>query len=313
MSYNLVNPTTGDLTRVAGGTLYADNPIGSIIPFGSLTIPAGYLLCNGQAVSRTTYSELFAAIGTAFGAGDGSNTFNVPDMREVVPVGVGQNGTQSIETHDVYTLAQFKDDQLQDHRHANTPYVNVANGSYSTAYSNDAPVGYGQSVATGRYGTTTHGKQMGVNYIIKAKHVGIPSDFIDAVDDAIADTTVDTVTDGNMSPVTSNAVYDALAPVDISNSVTVGSGIVIRNGTLHVVRSGHTVNVSFIIDNVTDTTSVYLDILTGLPTPKATQEISSICFTNSTMYYCGYYFDGTLRMYERTDGFSRVQFTYVCI
>lgn len=47
MSYNLVNPTTGDLTRVAGGTLYADNPIGSIIPFGSSTIPSGYLLCNG--------------------------------------------------------------------------------------------------------------------------------------------------------------------------------------------------------------------------------------------------------------------------
>lgn len=210
MSYNLVNPTTGDLTRVAGGTLYADNPIGSIIPFGSSTIPAGYLLCNGQAVSRTTYSELFAAIGTAFGEGDGSTTFNVPDLRETVPVGAGQNGTQNIETHDVYTLAQFKDDQLQDHRHANTPYVNVANGTYSTAYTRDEPDGVGQTVATGRYGTTTHGKQIGVNYIIKAKHVGIPSDFIDAIDDAISDTTVDTVANGNMSPVTSNAVYDVL-------------------------------------------------------------------------------------------------------
>lgn len=234
-------------------------------------------------------------------------------MRETVPVGIGTRGW-GVTDHDVYTLGQFKDDQLQDHRHASTPYVNVANGTYSTAYSNDSPEGYGQAVEVGRRGTTTHGKQLGVNYIIKAKHVGIPSDFIDAVDDAIAATTVDTVADGNMSPVTSNAVYDALAPVDISSTITVGSGIVIRANTLHVVKSGHTVSVSFIIDNITDTTSQWLNILTGLPVPVLNQELSSICFTNSNMYYNGYFFDnGTLRMYERTSGFSRVQFTYICV
>ena len=43
--------------------------------------PSGYLKCNGAAVSRTTYADLFAEIGTAFGAGDGSSTFNVPDFR----------------------------------------------------------------------------------------------------------------------------------------------------------------------------------------------------------------------------------------
>lgn len=186
MSYNLVNPTTGDLTRVAGGTLYADNPIGSIIPFGSSTIPSGYLLCNGQAVSRTMYSELFEVIGTAFGVGDGSTTFNVPDLRETVPVGSGTRGS-GVEDHDIYTVGQFKDDQLQDHRHGSTPFVNVANGTYSTAFTNDAPEGNGQAVVIGRHGTTTHGKQLGVNYIIKAKHVGIPADFIDAIDDAVED------------------------------------------------------------------------------------------------------------------------------
>jgi len=56
-------------------------PIGSIIPWTSTTIPDGWLECNGQAVSRTDFSELFAKIGTTFGDGDGSTTFNVPDLR----------------------------------------------------------------------------------------------------------------------------------------------------------------------------------------------------------------------------------------
>lgn len=56
---------------------------------GSSSAPNGYLLCDGSAVSRTTYATLFAAIGTAYGSGDGSTTFNVPDYRGRSPVGVG--------------------------------------------------------------------------------------------------------------------------------------------------------------------------------------------------------------------------------
>jgi microcystin-dependent protein len=54
---------------------------GDIILFGGTALPAGYLFCDGSAVSRTSYANLFAAIGTAWGAGDGSTTFNIPDMR----------------------------------------------------------------------------------------------------------------------------------------------------------------------------------------------------------------------------------------
>ena len=57
------------------------NPSGSIIAFGGTIAPTGFLLCNGAAVSRTTYANLFAAIGTAYGAGNGSTTFNIPDFR----------------------------------------------------------------------------------------------------------------------------------------------------------------------------------------------------------------------------------------
>ena len=54
-------------------------PPGSMVPFAGTNVPKGYLLCNGAAVSRTTYAKLFAAIGTKWGAGDGSTTFNLPN------------------------------------------------------------------------------------------------------------------------------------------------------------------------------------------------------------------------------------------
>lgn len=56
-------------------------PTGVILPYGAHTAPTGYLLCDGSAVSRTTYADLFAAIGVGAGSGDGSTTFNVPDLR----------------------------------------------------------------------------------------------------------------------------------------------------------------------------------------------------------------------------------------
>lgn len=70
-------------------------PPGVIEMYGAATAPPGYLLCNGAAVSRTTYSRLFAKISTTFGAGDGVTTFNVPDMRGRFPIGKAAAGTGS--------------------------------------------------------------------------------------------------------------------------------------------------------------------------------------------------------------------------
>lgn len=55
--------------------------VGQVGFFGMINAPIGFLKCNGAAVSRTTYAALFAAIGTTYGAGDGSTTFNLPDLR----------------------------------------------------------------------------------------------------------------------------------------------------------------------------------------------------------------------------------------
>ena len=67
-------------------------PIGGMIAYGGATAPSGWLLCYGQAISRTTYAALFAAIGTAYGIGDGTTTFNLPDLRGRVTVGKDNMG-----------------------------------------------------------------------------------------------------------------------------------------------------------------------------------------------------------------------------
>lgn len=70
-------------------------PVGAIIIYPGATLPTGYLLCDGSAVSRTEYAQLFNVIGSGYGAGDGINTFNLPDFTSStstdtrVPVGSG--------------------------------------------------------------------------------------------------------------------------------------------------------------------------------------------------------------------------------
>jgi len=63
-------------------------PVASVIPYAGATAPTGWLLADGAAVSRATYSDLFDVIGTTYGAGDGSTTFNLPNLKGRVPVGV---------------------------------------------------------------------------------------------------------------------------------------------------------------------------------------------------------------------------------
>lgn len=70
-------------------------PAGLVLPFAGTTAPTGWLLCYGQEISRTTYADLFSAIGTTYGAGDASTTFNVPDMRGRVPAGKDDMGGSS--------------------------------------------------------------------------------------------------------------------------------------------------------------------------------------------------------------------------
>ena len=64
--------------HIIGGSSGGGVPVGTIIPFAGNSIPEGYLLCDGSAISRTDYATLFAVIGTIYGTGDGNSTFNLP-------------------------------------------------------------------------------------------------------------------------------------------------------------------------------------------------------------------------------------------
>ena|SRR5215469_6133999 len=83
-------PAVGDNDTSLATTQFVRTvmPAGVILPYGGTAAPNGeWLMCSGQAVSRATYAALFAAIGTAYGAGDGSTTFNVPNLQGRIPVG----------------------------------------------------------------------------------------------------------------------------------------------------------------------------------------------------------------------------------
>jgi microcystin-dependent protein len=69
-------------------------PTATVVPWTDSSVPTGFLECNGAAVSRSTYSALYAIIGTTYGAGDGVNTFNIPDLQDEVVV--GKSGTKAL-------------------------------------------------------------------------------------------------------------------------------------------------------------------------------------------------------------------------
>ena len=88
--------STGNLT-ISGLLTDGDGggsvPPGAILPYGGGTAPTGYVLCDDSAKSRTDFSALFAIIGTTYGAGNGTTTFNVPDLRDRIPLGKGTNNS----------------------------------------------------------------------------------------------------------------------------------------------------------------------------------------------------------------------------
>lgn len=161
------------------GTSYnvAPNPqdsLSSILPIGSMMLwstsdaPSGFLLCNGQAVSRTAFAPLFAVIGTLWGAGNGSTTFNVPNTANRVVRGVGNNYTQgSTGGAESVTLAATNlpnhSHTIFDPQHAHTygdpghfhqvEQMNTTNFGPSLA---------GQSGGTSNSTTTTQAKPTGI-------------------------------------------------------------------------------------------------------------------------------------------------------
>ena len=118
--------------------------VGAIKPWTKATAPAGYLLCDGSAVSRSTYAELFAIVSTTYGSGDGSTTFNVPQLQGKMPQGYDGN---------TYNLAGTGG--------ANTVTVAVTNNQAATNASNQSVTVTGSisntSLTTAQLSSHSHG------------------------------------------------------------------------------------------------------------------------------------------------------------
>ena len=145
-----------------GATNFKDGigQVGTVLAFAMESAPSGWLKCNGAAISRTTYSALFTAIGTTFGAGDGSTTFNVPDLRgEFVR---GWDDARAVDTGRVFGSAQA--DELKSHTHV---YVFTGEGSATTFGAGGTPE-YAYDVNTSATGgTETRPRNIALLYCIK--------------------------------------------------------------------------------------------------------------------------------------------------
>lgn len=109
-------------------------PTGTVVPHASSTVPDGFLACDGTAVSRTTYANLFTVIGTTFGAGDGSTTFNTPDLRGIFVRGVGSQVISSV-TYDGSTLGTKRKDRTNN---SGVTAATTSTNSASVSSNNDA-------------------------------------------------------------------------------------------------------------------------------------------------------------------------------
>ena len=128
----LTLPDSTGTVVVTGST--ALTPPGTVIWYAANAAPTGYLKANGAAVSRTTYAALFAVIGTTFGAGDGSTTFLLPELRGEFIRGWADN--RAVDTGRVFGSAQAQ--AIESHAHVIRSDNSVGNGEYnasSTGYS----------------------------------------------------------------------------------------------------------------------------------------------------------------------------------
>ena len=120
-------------------------PVGQIVAWSgsAASLPTGYFLCDGSAVSRTTYAALFTVVGTTHGAGNGSTTFNIPDLRSRFVVGASSSGGYSVGN-----TGGSADATLVSHSHTINNHTHSFSGTGSNTHSHGIPRGSGGSQAS---------------------------------------------------------------------------------------------------------------------------------------------------------------------
>tara|TARA_B100000161_G_scaffold228179_1_gene174802 strand:+ start:78 stop:1055 length:978 start_codon:yes stop_codon:yes gene_type:complete len=178
----------------AWGELAAGVPVGTILTFGASTPPSGFLECNGSAISRSTYASLFSILSTTHGAGDGSSTFNLPDLRGQFVR--GWDNSAGVDASRVFGSTQT--DQNKNHTHttdsttltggirkisegfgsggsASGVFTKTADGNNTiTGSSSTSPVGgvdfdgtHSHTISSSGGGTEARPKNVALMYIIK--------------------------------------------------------------------------------------------------------------------------------------------------
>jgi microcystin-dependent protein len=150
------------------------NALAALVPSGTVsqtaraTAPTGYLLCDGSAISRSTYSSLFDAIGTAYGTGDGSTTFNIPNLKGRIPVGFDSSQTEfdtlgetgGAKTHTLTSAEMPSHTHVQDsHNHTQNSHNHTQNSHNHTQNAHN----HGLNSLAGNVGSsgTGHGRAAG--------------------------------------------------------------------------------------------------------------------------------------------------------
>ena len=165
-------PATGDirfntsLTQFEGyngsgwGEIANGVPAGSVFTFATTTVPSGYLECNGAAVSRSTYASLFSSISTTWGTGDGSSTFNLPDLRGQFVR--GWDNSAGVDSGRSFASSQSDQNKTHDHSVTDPGHVHATTfdnkkyfpGGGSTSVSYGGAGGYPADVFTMSSATT---------------------------------------------------------------------------------------------------------------------------------------------------------------
>jgi len=139
----LFSGSYGDLTGVP--TAEAFIPAGILTPFAGTSAPDGWIICDGDAISRTTFADLFDVIGTTYGAGDGSTTFNIPDLRSRVPIGKGTTVNNTLGSTD--GVAEGDRSLTHNHNVTITGHFHDMSGAGSTLSTNIAHAHASSSVS----------------------------------------------------------------------------------------------------------------------------------------------------------------------
>jgi len=166
-----INTQLSDMQTDLNNTINNLGLVGSVSAFALSTAPAGWLKANGAAVSRTTYADLFAAIGTTFGAGDGSTTFNLPDLRgEFLR---GWDDARGVDSGRTFGSWQDSDNKSHGHGTATTSsdaHTHTLSGTTSSsgAHNHSGYVITGDQTYNNTYTTATEEPIVGPNQTIAA-------------------------------------------------------------------------------------------------------------------------------------------------